>query len=77
MCVACGITIERFPGSFSFQSLNQPDLDDRLPGNTNTSRFTIQRLHNPDRKVDIYALLFLVDTTRSGQIKIVNDVPVA
>ena len=74
MCAACGVIIQRFVSSLCVQTLNQPDFNNRLPRNTNTSRFTIQRLDYPSRKVDIYALLLLVSAARGGQIKIINDV---
>ena len=61
-------------GSFSLEAFNQPDLDDRLPGYTNASRFTIQRFDNPGREVDIDTLLLLIDTPSRRQVKIINDV---
>ena len=64
----------RFIRSLSLQTLNQPDLDNRLSRNANTSGFTIQRLYDPGRKIDIYALLFLICTSLRGQIKIIDEV---
>ena len=60
--------------TFGFESLNQPDFDNRLPGNSDTSCLTIQGINNPGWEVDIDTLLFLIYPACCGEIEIINDV---
>jgi hypothetical protein len=44
-----------------------------LPRNTYTSSFTIERLDDPRREINIDTFLFLVDATGARKIKIITE----
>src|SRR6056297_4116172 len=56
-----------------FKLLGQPHLDNRLAGHPESTRFLIQGMNHPNRKIDIDPALLLFGTACTGQIKVVND----
>lgn len=54
--------------------VRDPDLDDRLAGDTQPLRFSIEGLDHPAREVNVDAALFLAGPAGLGKIEILSDV---
>ena len=56
------------------QAFCNPDLDDRLPRNSKSLRFFVERLDHPDRKIDIDPSLLLCGTVRLRNFEVLRNV---
>ena len=52
-----------------FETLSDPYLDDRLPGDSQTPGLPVKRLDHPNREVDIYSSLLETGTASTGKVE--------
>lgn len=56
------------------ESFGDPQFDKRLPGHSETSRFVVEIVDDPCRKIDVDALGFDVEMPRRRPVEIFADV---
>jgi hypothetical protein len=62
------------PFAHLFQSLSYPELNNGLPRDSQALRCLIEGVDHPYRKIDVHALLLVLNSPGFGEVEMLGDV---